>query len=100
MKRSTALMAAFLLLGCAARPLVRPGDERLPEQAGTVTKVGAFGYGIVPDADPGTRYAPEALPLEFQVDGLKVVFAGVVSEPADARVWGLPLRLTSIRRAP
>ncbi|HET8647059.1 MAG TPA: hypothetical protein VFO85_16300 [Vicinamibacteria bacterium] len=102
MRRITpALLAALLGLGCAQRPVVLPDEARLPEQPGTVVKVGTFGYGLVPRAEPGTRYAPDALPAEFQVDGLEVVFAGIVSSPpADARVWGLPLRLTSIRRAP
>jgi hypothetical protein len=55
----------------------------------------------VPDADPGTRYAPDALAEEFRVDGLRVIFSGEVREPPPhARLWGTPLRLTSIRRAP
>jgi hypothetical protein len=59
-----------------------------------------MGYGIVPDSDPGTRYAPDHLPAEFEVDGLRVVFSGdVQTPPPGARVWGTSLRLTAIRRA-
>jgi hypothetical protein len=76
-------------------------DAPLVEGAGRVVRVGRFGYGIVPDADSGTRYAPEELPAELRVDGLRVVFAGVlVAPPAGVRQWGTPLRLTSIRKAP
>jgi hypothetical protein len=77
------------------------GEASFTEQAGRVVKVGRFGYGIVPDADPGTRYAPEELPAELRVDGLRVLFAGVIVSPsAGVRQWGTPLRLTSIRKAP
>jgi len=97
----TPTLIALLLVGCAARPAVSRGEERLAEQPGTIVQVGTFGYGIVPDADPGTRYAPEGLPRELEVDGIKVLFAGVLSSPPPgARVWGVPLRLTSIRRSP
>lgn len=70
------------------------------EQTGTVRRVGSFGFGIVPDRDTGTRYAPDRLPAEFQVDGLRVVFTGSeVSPPPGARLWGTPFRLAAIRRA-
>jgi hypothetical protein len=96
---STALLALGLAAACASRPAATPAGAA--EQAGTVVRVGDFGFGIVPDADPGTRYAPEGLPRELEVEGLRVVFTGVVSSPpADVRMWGVPLRLTSIRRAP
>jgi hypothetical protein len=94
---------AFLLAtaaGCAARgpASTAPGIRDAP---GTVQRVGDFGYGLVPDSDPGTRYAPDRLPSAFQVDGLRVVFSGeVLPPPANARLWATPLRLTAIRRAP
>lgn len=76
----------------------RPGDE-LVEVSGKVQKVGDFGWGLVPDADPGTRYAPDNLADEFHEDGLRVVFSGVLGEiPPGARLWGTPLHLTAIRR--
>jgi len=56
-------------------------------------------WGIVPGADRGTRYAPDRLPDEFKVDGLRVIFSGRV-KPVDPNVrsWGVPLELTAIRR--
>ena len=95
------LLAAVLGAGCAARPPA--GSAAAPpirDAAGTVRQVGSFGFGIVPDGDPGTRYAPDRLPEAFRVDGLRVVFSGEVRPlPANARTWGTPLRLTAIRRA-
>lgn len=76
-----------------------PGAE-LREVSATVQQVGQFGWGLVPDAEPGTRYAVEELPEELREDGLEVVFSGVLGEiPANVRLWGTPLELTSIRRA-
>ena len=92
---------AAALAGCAARPGPASDEPSLPEQPGRVVRVGDFGYGIVPESDPGTRYAPETLPRELQQDGLRVLFAGVLTAPPEGvRLWGTPLRLTSIRRAP
>jgi hypothetical protein len=77
----------------------QPG-ERITEAAGAVVQVGSFGFGLVPDSDPGTRYAPtQELAEELRRDGLRVVFSGVVEEsPRGARLWGIPLRVTAIRR--
>lgn len=86
---------AFVLAVALAVPL-----PAATERTGTIRRVGTFGFGIVPDDDPGTRYAPDRLPAEMQVDGLRVVFAGVATEPpAGARLWGTPFRLASIRKA-
>ena len=94
-----AIALALAVASCAARPAATT-EAREPEQAGAIVRVGDFGYGIVPDSDPGTRYAPDALPAEFEQDGLRVLFSGVVtSPPPGARLWGTPFRLTSIRRA-
>jgi hypothetical protein len=86
--------------GCAARGPGVTGAGHIRDAPGTVQRVGDFGYGLVPDSDAGTRYAPDRLPAEFQTDGLRVVFSGEVQPPpANARLWGTPLRLTAIRRA-
>jgi hypothetical protein len=55
-------------------------------------------YGIVPDDDRGTRYAPDRLPDDFKKDGVRLIFSGRVG-PIDpnVRMWGTPLTLTSIR---
>ena len=60
-------------------------DEATIQDAhGTIHKVGNFGYAIVPDEDPGTRYAPvEALAEEFCEDGLRVIFSGKVGSSDD-----------------
>jgi hypothetical protein len=77
----------------------QPGDE-LTEAAGTVKHVGRDWYGLVPDSEPGTRFAPENLPEEFREDGLKVVFSGTVKEsPEGVRMWGTPFEISEIRRA-
>ena len=55
-------------------------------------------YGIVPDDDRGTRYAPDRLPDEFKKDGVRVVFSGRVGTvDPNVRTWGIPLTVTSIR---
>jgi hypothetical protein len=98
--------AALLLAACAhaggagtdraPSPTPRPGEE-----PGTIQKVGSFGFGIVPDREPGTRYAPDRLPAKFRVDGRRVLFSGTPSSPPPhVRMWGTPFRLRSIRPLP
>jgi hypothetical protein len=58
-------------------------------------------YGIVPDDDRGTRYAPDRLPDEFKKDGVRVVFSGRLGQvDPNVRTWGTPLTLTRIRLEP
>ena len=78
-----------------------------PAQTGTVTDAhGAIvevnrqngWYGIVPDDDRGTRYAPDRLPDEFKKDGVRVVFSGRIGQiDPNVRMWGTPLTVTAIR---
>jgi hypothetical protein len=102
-------LALSALWACAAGPSgetrgagrAEGPDERgvITEAAGAIQRVGEGWWGIVPDFDTGTRYAPDALPADFQVDGLRVIFSGVVGEiPPEVRMWGTPLELTAIRR--
>ena len=96
-------MAAIpFLSGCAARSASAASAPVPGEQAGTIRRVGTMGFGIVPDRDPGTMYAPERpFPPEFQVDGLRVMFSGVTTpSPEGVRQWGTPFRLSTLRRAP
>lgn len=90
-----------MLAGCASRGTTATAVPPLAEEAGTIRKVGTFGFAIVPDRDPGTRYAPDRpFPPEFQVDGLRVLFSGSVGEaPEGVRQWGTPYRLATLRRA-
>ena len=89
--------------GCESAGAIRaqqPSSE-LQNAKGAVVAVrpDAGWWGIVPDADRGTRYAPDRLPDEFKVEGLRVTFSGRV-KPVDpnVRAWGVPLELTAIRR--
>jgi hypothetical protein len=79
-----------------------PADDAVVTDAvGTVHEVGAGSgrWSLVPDDDPGQRYAPDELPEAFRVEGLRVVFSGEVGEiPPNVRMWGTPLHLTAIRR--
>ncbi len=106
------ILLTLLLLVCLPVVLFAGGDasddaadsaDVLKDAYGTITKVGNFGYGIVPDTDPGTRYAPvEPLAEEFQEDGLRVVFSGKVGSADEnagrGRRWGTPLEVTAIER--
>jgi hypothetical protein len=68
------------------------------EETGRVSKVGDFGYGLVPDRDPGTRYAPSNLPEAMKKDGLRVAWTGKETEPPEGvRMWGTPYHIDSIR---
>jgi hypothetical protein len=105
-RRVVVILEAILMLGLAAGCASERPREASPapsgrEETGTVKQVGHLGYGIVPDRDPGTRYAPDRLPAEFQVDGLRVIFSGEETAPPEgARLWGTYFRLTAIRKAP
>ena len=78
-----------------------------PAQTGTITNAhGAIvevnqrngWYGIMPDDDRGTRYAPDRLPDEFRKDGLRVIFSGRAGQvDPNVRTWGIPLTVTNIR---
>jgi hypothetical protein len=72
------------------------GDE-IQEAKGTIRKVSTAWFGIVPDQDPGTRFAPDRLPEQYRHDGLRVVYSGVVKDLPGGRTWGIPLQLTEIR---
>lgn len=78
-------------------------SQELTNVAGVIETVNARngGYGIVPETDRGTRYAPDRLPDEFKKDGLQVVFSGRVGQvDPGVRTWGIPLTLTNIEIAP
>ena len=94
---AAALACAALSYGSAAA-LAR-GGRSVTNEKGSIRAVSAEQgwYGIVPDSDEGTVYAPEGLPEELKRDGLRVVFSGEVGEiPPNVRMWGTPLKLTKI----
>ena len=75
--------------GCASGGAIlaqQPSSE-LQNVKGAVVAVrpDAGWWGIVPDADRGTRYAPDRLPDEFKVDGLRITFSGRVKPVAIRR---------------
>jgi hypothetical protein len=94
-------VAAALAAACAGRAAA-PAPPAPEERAGTIRRVGDFGYAVVPDRDPGTRYVPDRpFPSDLQVDGLRVLFSGSeMAPPPGVRLWGTPFRLATIRRAP
>ena len=89
----------LLFVVATAMTLAASQAQELTNVAGTIEAVNprAGWYGIVPDSDRETRYAPDRLPDDFKKDGLRVVFSGRVG-PVDpnARTWGIPLTLTKI----
>jgi len=96
------IVALPFLAACATRN--RASAAAVPtagEQAGTIRRVGTFGFAIVPDRDPGTRYVPDrAFPPEFEKDGLRVWFSGTETAPPEGvRLWGTSFRLATLRRA-
>ena len=95
-------LAAALAAACAGRQRPAAPAPAVREEAGTIRRVGSFGYAIVPDRDPGSRYVPDRpFPAELQVDGLRVLFSGTeTAAPEGVRLWGTPFRLATIRRAP
>ena len=93
--------AVMALLACESAGPIRAQSDVLKDVKGAIQAVrpDAGWYAIVPDSDRGTRYAPDRLPDEFKVDGLRVVFSGRVKpvEP-NVRSWGIPFELTNIQR--
>jgi hypothetical protein len=79
-------------------PSLAPGT-RLTGVRGRVERVSDEWWGIVPDFDEGTRFAPDPpLAPELRREGLLVVFSGTVGEiPPNVRMWGLPLAVDGIR---
>jgi hypothetical protein len=93
MKKSICvLILAGLLSGCLTSDLVR--------ETGTVVYnqlEGGF-YGI--QSDEGARYEPLNLPPEYRIDGLKVMFRGVIRpDMATIHMWGKPLELLHIEKS-
>src|SRR5687768_17648690 len=97
MTARAALTLVVVVLLCA---LVPAQTQELNDVHGAVVEVNRQNgwYGIVPDDDRGTRYAPDRLPDELKKDGLRVVFSGRVGTiDPNVRAWGIPLTVTSIR---
>ena len=79
--------------------MTKPHAQVITKEKGTIHHISADTdwYTIVPDNDPGTRYAPTNLGEEFKREGLRVIFSGKVGKiPPDARLVGIPIELTKI----
>lgn len=96
-------VVVLALAGCRSAATLDAQSPDLAEVHGVIEAVnpGNGWFGIVPDGDRGTRYAPDRLPDEFKKDGVRVVFSGRVGRiDPNVRTWGIPLTLTSIRAEP
>lgn len=78
----------------------RPPRPRLVGVPGRVLRVNERWWALVPEGEPGTRYAPQPpLDAELQIDGLPVVFGGeVAAVPPGVRMFGTPLLSATVRR--
>ncbi len=94
------LLMGILILCVILPPVPQEAGDVLSDEKATVTKVGNFGYALIPDSDKGARYRPHELADEFKEDGLRVVFSGVIgnvpNDGSGGRVWATPLELTKI----
>jgi len=96
----TKILLLLTMLGVVITAFAAPRrPNHIKNATGTIVLVSAESgwYGIVPDSNPGTRFAPDDLRAKFRVDGLRVTFSGEVGViPPNVRMWGTPLRLTHI----
>ena len=89
--------ALFLACGQDGETPAQPADDVI-NHTGTVESVGSVGFAIVDDHPEHERFAPTNLPDEFKKSGARVLFSGRRGEiPPNARLWGTPLHLSSIR---
>ncbi|MDB5035875.1 MAG: hypothetical protein JWQ98_3116 [Chlorobi bacterium] len=96
---ATIISLAVFLAGSGCAHVTTADPTAVPEFHGMIHHVGSTMYAIIPDSDRNTRYAPDSLPPEFRVDSLRVVFSGTARAMSDnARYWGVPFTLASIRR--
>jgi len=87
------LILMVFLGGCLS------GQASVVRGTGTITYQDIEGgfYGIV--SDDGERYEIMGLPVEFQVDGLRVRFEGRLRyDLASFHMWGEILQLTHVER--
>jgi len=93
-------MVHRMLAIMALAPALMAGGPTVKNQRGTVRAVNPERgwYALVPDRDPGTRYAPDPpLAEAFRQDGLRVVFSGRLKPAPDGvRLWGTPLKVTRL----
>jgi hypothetical protein len=94
-------LLALILASCSGPDLLDPAQaQEFTDARGAIVAVNEQNgwYGIVPDSDRGTRYAPDRLPDDVKKDGVRVIFSGRVG-PIDpnVRMWGTPFTVTSIR---
>ena len=89
------ITVAFILsCGCTI-PSENPNEV---SGSGTVVYIDLEGgfYGII--SSDGAEYLPLNLPVEYQENGISVVFEGVIREDMyTIQQWGTPLDITAIQ---
>jgi len=89
-----------VLLAVGLLMLALPGckDTDRVVDNGTVVNVSleeSF-FGIVDDHD--RHWDPSNLPKEFQVEGLRVRFEGIITDRVTSHMWGRTIELTAVKR--
>jgi hypothetical protein len=91
-----AFVSVAFLLACGCTTSVENPNE--VSGAGTVVYIDLEGgfYGII--ASDGSEYLPLNLPVQYQENGISVVFEGVIREDMyTIQQWGTPLDITTIQ---
>lgn len=73
------------------------GNATFVAETGTVTYVDLEGgfYGIVTDS--GERYLPFGLDERYQVDGMRITFAGkILRDTVTLQQWGIPVEIIAV----
>lgn len=95
------LMIGIAFSSCSAKHDPGEAGGELVNELGTVQQLSATRqwFVIVPDFDNTIRFLPSNLPASLQRDGIRVMFSGTIGEiPANVRLIGIPLELTSIKQ--
>ena len=104
MKRKVFLILFLISISsssCGAGHNPVEAGKELVNELGTVQQLSSNQqwFVIVPDFDHTIRFLPSNLPASLQRDGIKVMFTGTIGEiPANVRLIGTPLDLTSIKQ--
>ena len=89
------LLAAVIVIGVM---LICCDRTEFVSDTGTVVFLSLEGgfYGIVDDHD--RHWDPSNLPQEYQVDSLRVLFGGIITDAPTYHMWGRTVELRVIKR--
>ncbi|HUU74572.1 MAG TPA: hypothetical protein VMW63_00610 [Methanoregulaceae archaeon] len=93
-----AIIVLTVFIAALGGCITQPSDEKSVSGTGTVVYQNLEGgfYGIV--ADDESHYYPLNLEEQYQVDGLPIVFSGIIRDDVATIVqWGIPLELISVQ---